>query len=43
MTRYLLVVGAQRCGTTYLYQVLDEHPEIAMAKPAECNCIRILT
>ncbi|MGH2828518.1 MAG: sulfotransferase family protein [Actinomycetota bacterium] len=34
MTRYLLVVGAQRCGTTYLYQVLDEHPEIAMAKPA---------
>jgi hypothetical protein len=34
MTRYLLVVGAQRCGTTYLYQVLDEHPEIAMARPA---------
>jgi hypothetical protein len=34
MTRYLLVVGAQRCGTTYLYQVLDEHPEITMAKPA---------
>lgn len=34
MTRYLLVVGAQRCGTTYLYRVLDEHPEIAMAKPA---------
>jgi hypothetical protein len=34
MTRYLLVVGAQRCGTTYLFQVLDEHPEIAMAKPA---------
>jgi hypothetical protein len=34
MTRYVLVVGAQRCGTTYLYQVLDEHPEIAMARPA---------
>lgn len=34
MTRYLLVVGAQRCGTTYLYRVLDEHPEIGMAKPA---------
>lgn len=34
MTRYLLLVGAQRCGTTYLYQLLDEHPEIAMAKPA---------
>jgi sulfotransferase family protein len=34
MTRYVLVVGAQRCGTTYLYELLDEHPEIAMAKPA---------
>lgn len=34
MIRYLLVIGAQRCGTTYLYRVLDEHPEIAMAKPA---------
>jgi hypothetical protein len=34
VTSYVLVVGAQRCGTTYLYRVLDEHPEIAMAKPA---------
>lgn len=34
MTDHVLVVGAQRCGTTYLYRVLDEHPEIAMAKPA---------
>jgi hypothetical protein len=34
MTRYLLVIGAQRCGTTFLYRLLDEHPEIAMAKPA---------
>lgn len=33
MTRYFLVIGAQRCGTTYLYQLLDEHPQIAMAKP----------
>jgi hypothetical protein len=33
MTRYLLIAGAQRCGTTYLYRVLDEHPEIAFAKP----------
>jgi hypothetical protein len=32
--RYLLIIGAQRCGTTYLYRLLDEHPEIAMAKPA---------
>lgn len=34
MTRYLLVAGAQRCGTTYLHRLLDEHPEIAMARPA---------
>ncbi len=34
MTRYLLVIGAQRSGTTYLYEVLDSHPDIAMAKPA---------
>jgi Sulfotransferase domain len=27
------VVGAQRCGTTYLHGVLDAHPEIEMAKP----------
>jgi hypothetical protein len=33
MTRYLLMIGAQRSGTTYLYRLLDEHPEIAMAKP----------
>lgn len=34
MTRHLLVVGAQRCGTTYLSAMLDAHPEIAMARPA---------
>jgi len=28
-----VLIGAQRSGTSYLYQVLDEHPEIAMAKP----------
>lgn len=28
-----MIVGAQRCGTTYLYRLLDEHPEIEMAKP----------
>ena len=27
------IVGAQRSGTTYLYEILDEHPEICMAKP----------
>jgi hypothetical protein len=27
------VIGAQRSGTTYLYRILDAHPEIMMAKP----------
>jgi len=31
---HFVIVGAQRCGTTYLYGLLDEHPEIEMAKPA---------
>jgi hypothetical protein len=34
VTRHLLVIGAQRCGTTYLHDVLDAHPEITMARPA---------
>jgi hypothetical protein len=34
VTRHLLVIGAQRCGTTFLHNVLDGHPEIAMARPA---------
>jgi hypothetical protein len=29
----VFVVGAQRCGTTYLYHLLDRHPEIEMAHP----------
>lgn len=29
----LFIVGAQRSGSTYLYQLLDSHPEIFMAKP----------
>jgi len=33
--RHLLVIGAQRCGTTYLATVLDAHPEIAMARPSQ--------
>ena len=32
--RHLLVVGAQRCGTTYLTVALDAHPQITMARPA---------
>ena len=34
MTRHLLVIGGQRCGTTYLYAILEAHPDIAMARPA---------
>ncbi|MET1059879.1 MAG: dTDP-4-amino-4,6-dideoxygalactose transaminase [Nocardioides sp.] len=34
MTRHLLLIGGQRCGTTYLHGLLQEHPEIAMARPA---------
>ncbi|MGH3362919.1 MAG: sulfotransferase family protein, partial [Nocardioides sp.] len=30
--RHFLVIGAQRCGTTYLHGLLAEHPEIAMAR-----------
>lgn len=29
----VFIVGAQRCGTTYLYRLLDSHPDIAMAAP----------
>lgn len=31
--RHLLVIGAQRCGTTYVRKQLDAHPEITMARP----------
>lgn len=33
MPEHFIVAGAQRCGTTYLYRLLDAHPEILMAKP----------
>lgn len=33
MSRHFLVVGAQRCGTTYLHDLLAGHPEVAMARP----------
>lgn len=32
--RHLLVVGAQRCGTTYLSRALDAHPDATMARPS---------
>lgn len=30
---HFVIVGAQRSGTTYLYEVLNEHPEICMSIP----------
>ena len=33
MNRHFIIGGAQRSATTYLYQVLDSHPQIQMAKP----------
>lgn len=33
MTEYFIIIGAQRSGTTYLYDLLDQHPAIEMAKP----------
>ncbi len=34
MIRHLLVIGAQRSGTTYLQSLLDSHPDITMARPS---------
>jgi len=31
--RHFLVIGAQRCGTTWLAQQLDAQPAVAMARP----------
>lgn len=33
MDNLFFIVGAQRCGTTYLYNILDSHPDIYMARP----------
>lgn len=33
MTRHFLVIGGQRCGTTYLHTLLDAHPDVVMARP----------
>jgi hypothetical protein len=34
LSRHLLVIGAQRCGTTFLSSMLDAHPQITLAQPA---------
>ena len=28
-----IIIGAQRCGSTYLYKLLDDHPEVQMNHP----------
>jgi hypothetical protein len=33
MSERFFIIGAQRSGTTYLYHLLAEHPEIEMARP----------
>jgi hypothetical protein len=33
----LIVIGAQKCGTSGLHSWLDAHPQIAMSKPKELN------
>lgn len=33
MSRPIVIVGAQRCATTFLYRALDRHPSIRMARP----------
>ena len=32
-----MIVGAQKCGTTALWQFLGEHPAIGMSSPKECH------
>jgi len=32
-----LIVGAQKCGTTTLFDILNEHPEVNMSKIKEVN------
>lgn len=32
---FFFIAGAQRSGTTYLYHLLDQHPQICMAKPVK--------
>jgi hypothetical protein len=34
VTSHFLVVGGQRCATTYLHSLLEAHPDIAMSRPA---------
>lgn len=31
--KHVIIIGAQRCGSTLIYNLLDQHPEIMMGKP----------
>ena len=33
------IVGAPKCGTTWLFTALERHPQIAMTSPKECNVL----
>ncbi len=33
----LIVIGAQKCGTSSLHRYLDLHPQVAMSRPKELN------
>lgn len=33
----LIVIGAMKCGTTALHDLLDRHPQVAMSEPKELN------
>ena len=33
--RHALLVGAQRCGTTYVGAALDAHPQVTLARPSK--------
>ena len=37
-----LIVGAQKCGTTTLYDILNNHPEVNMSKIKEVNYFTML-
>lgn len=30
-----IIAGGQRCGTTFLYHLLDQHPQVFLAKPVQ--------
>ena len=32
---YILIIGAMKCGTTTLFDLLAQHPQIAPCKPKE--------